>query len=87
MCLVWLPVAFSGGGPDPDQAMKQMWVQDVAQVATEQGIHRGDLIKQLVLDLLDEIGYVKALLWLAMLPLAAIVGVVFGALKIFQRKG
>lgn len=67
--------------------MKQQYVSDVAQTVSEQDVPRGDLIKALVLDAIEDIGYFKALIWLAMLPFLTLIGVVFGAIKLFKRKG
>lgn len=84
---LWTPAW--AGGPDPSQYpnMKQQYVSDVAQTVSEQDVPRGDLIKALVLDAIEDIGYFKALIWLAMLPFLTLIGVVFGAIKLFKRKG
>ena len=75
------------GQPDyPNQMMQQQYVADVVQTVREQGVPKGDIIKQLVLAFIEDIGYVKALLWLMLLPLAGIVVTVFGAMKLFRKK-
>jgi len=83
---LWLATAVFAGQPNyPNQMVQQQYIGDVVQTMTEQAIPKGDMIKQLVLELLDDIGYVKALLWLAMLPLAGILALVFGVFKVFKR--
>ena len=76
------------GGPDPAQYpnMKQQWVQDVVQTAKEQNIPKADILKQLVIAFAEEIGWGKALLWIAMFPLLTIVAFIVGLMKLFKRK-
>lgn len=75
------------GSPDyGNQMMQKQYIADTVQTVKEQAVPRGELIKELVLDIIEDIGYTKALLWLAMLPLLGLAGVVFGFLKLFRKK-
>lgn len=88
--LVGCRIAFAGG-PDPDQypnkmMAQQQYIADVVQTVKEQEIPKGELLEQLLLALAKEVGYGKALLWLAALPVLMLAGTVFGVVKFVKRK-
>ena len=86
--LWWCATVWAGGPADPSQyanQMQQQYIGDVVQTVKEQAIPKGELLKQLLLSLAEEVGYGKALIWLATLPVLMLAGTVFGVWKFIHR--
>lgn len=75
------------GGPDGYAPMQQQWIHDTVQTVQEQDIPKGELLKQLVLAFAEELGWGKALIWLATLPVLMLAGTVFGVWRFIKRRG
>lgn len=74
------------GQPTSDDA-KDLWRQEVIQVAKEQGINRTDLGREILLSVASEIGYWKIICICLLFLLSAVGGTIFGAVKLLRRKG
>ena len=89
LCLAAPTLVFAGMPdlPNPNQRVEQqqLYIADTLQTVTEQAIPKSDVLKALLWAIIDDIGPVKSLLWLACLPLCGIAAVVFGALKVLRR--
>lgn len=93
LAVLWVLVLVGGvgpawaGAPDPtQQSYQQQWIADTVQTVKDNEIPRGDLLKQLVLALAEEVGFGKALIWMALLPVLMLVGVVLGVWKALRKK-
>ena len=76
------------GQPDSSQypSINKQWIAEQIQVADEQQIEKSDMLRQLVLSIIEDVGWTKSLLWIAMFPMLTMAGVVFGFLKFFKRQ-